>query len=317
MNSVSVIIPVYNASSTIKKTLQSLIGQQKLINELIIINDGSSDNSIEIINKFFKKDFFSIKKQIINHPKSIGLSASYNDGINHSHGDLIITLHADVTLQKNALKLLLTPFSNPKTVATYHQVNHPISLWKKYNFWQQVFFDRQMGVTQSGLDGKFDCYRRQALLKVGLFDNKTFFRAGEDGDIFLKFQKIGQVVATKATIVHLHNIEPSFDYKKIIYKQAQYSQAQGALLKRHGPISIAHFFHTFFREILLTLIIIPYFNTISLILIFLYSIIYSRNTLRQNSHDIRILFLPLLNIYLLFVSFIYTLKGYFYGQQTI
>lgn len=314
---VSIVIPVYNAASTIQKTLHSLVSHQKFINELIIINDGSNDDSIKIINKFLKKEFTSIKKQIITHPKSIGLSASYNDGIKHSHGNLVVTLHSDIILQKNALKLLLDPFTNPKVVATYHQVIHPMPLWKKYNFWQQVFFDRQMGVTQSGLDGKFDCYRRQVLLKIGLFDNKTFFRAGEDGDIFFKLQKVGQVVATTATIIHLHNIEPSFDYKKIIYKQAQYSQAQGALLKRHGPISISHFFHTFFREFLLTSIFIPYIRTISLILIFLYSIIYSRNTIRQNYSDPRVLCLPLLNIYLLFISCLYSLKGFFYGQQTI
>lgn len=317
MKKISVVIPVYNAQSTILATLKSLATQQKFIHEIIIVNDGSTDKSLSIIETYLKKHFIKIKKHIINHSKSIGLSNSYNDGILKSKGDLIITLHSDVILKKNAISLLIAPFSKNDVVASYHQVIHPLKIWKKYNFWQKAFFDRQLKHLQFGMDGKFDCYRRKQLLKIGLFDNKNFFRAGEDGDIFLKLQKVGQVVATKATIIHLHNQEPSFNYQKIIYKQAQYSEAQGALLKRYGILSIKHFLHTFFREILVLGLIFPYIKYASLVLILFYSFLYTKNTFLYYSKSPKVLLLPLINIYLLFVSLYFSIKGFLSGQQTI
>lgn len=317
MNRISVVIPVYNAESTILHTLKSLNDQRELFDELIIVNDGSVDHSLTIINKYLKKHFLKIKKIIINHPKSLGLSLSYNDGIKQATGELIITLHSDIVLKKNAVSLLTAPFNQKNTVATYHQVIHPISIWKKYNFWQKAFFDRQMNHTQSGMDGKFDCYRRKTLIKLGLFDNKTFFRAGEDGDIFLKLQKIGQVIPTKATIIHFHSKDNSFNYKKIIYKQAQYSEAQGALLKKHGILNIKHFVHTFFREILIIGLLIPKINLFFLILILIYSFTYTRNTFSFHIKNPKVLLLPIFNIYLLFISFIYSLRGFISGRQKI
>lgn len=317
MNKISIIIPVYNAQSTVLSTLKSLATQQKLIYEIIIVNDGSTDKSLSIIETYFKKHFIEIQKKIINHPKSVGLSSSYNDGILKSTGDLIITLHSDIIIKKNALSLLITPFNKKEVVASYHQVIHPLKIWKKYNFWQKTFFDRQLKHLQSGMDGKFDCYRRKELIKIGLFDNKNFFRAGEDGDIFLKLKKIGQVVATKATIIHLHNQEPAFNYQKIIYKQAQYSEAQGALLKKYGILNIKHFVHTFFREILILMLIFPYIRYISLFLILLYSFLYTKNTFIYYKKSPKVLVLPLINIYLLFVSLYFSYKGFSSGQQKI
>jgi len=317
MNRISIVIPVYNAASTILYTLKSLNRQNELINELIIINDGSTDHSSAIITKYLKTHFSKIPKIIINHPKSLGLSLSYNDGIKQATGDLIITLHSDIILKKNALSLLVAPFHQKNVVATYHQVVHPISVWKKYNFWQKAFFDRQRNQTQSGMDGKFDCYRRKSLIKLGLFDHKNFFRAGEDGDIFLKLKKIGQVIPTKATIIHFHSKDNCFNYKKIIYKQAQYSEAQGALLKKHGILSIKHFIHTFFREILVISLFIPKLNLLSLGLIIIYSFTYTKNTFCFYIKQPKVFLLPFFNIYLLFISFFYSLRGFISGQQKI
>ena len=317
MTSISIVIPVYNADSTILNTLKSIIPEKKLINEIIIVNDGSTDKSIEIINHFFKNNLINIKKKIINHQKSIGLSNSYNDGIRHSTSDLVITLHSDIILKKNAILLLTSPFSQKNVVASYHKIIHPLKVWKKYNFWQKVFFDRKLGLTISGLDGKFDCFRRQDLIKIGLFDGSTFFRAGEDHDIFIKLQKRGLDVSTKATIIHLHSMEKNCNYKKIIYKQAQYSEAQGANLRQHGVYKLELSLRTFFREILVISLLFPYLRVISIILIILYAFLYNKNTFKTCFNNPKIIILPFINIYLLFISLFYSLRGFILGKQTI
>lgn len=317
MKHVSVIIPILNAESTILTTLKSLAKQSLYFSQIVLVDDGSSDSSISIVKKYLKKHLLKTKIKIISHPKSLGLSKSYNDGIMSSTGDIIVTLHSDVVLQKNAFKHLLEPFKDPTIVATYHQSIHPYDLWKNYNFYQQAFFDRQLGKNQAGLDGKFDAFRKKALVKVGLFDYQNFFRAGEDGDIYFKLIKIGKVVETKASILHLHDTDPKFSYQKIIYKQAQYSQAQGAFIRRYNFIGLKHLLHTFFREILIILLIVPYLRYFILFLILLYSFLYSKNTIKHNLNNYRSYLLPLLNIYLLFVSFYYSLNGFITKKQSI
>ena len=312
--SVSVIMPVYNGESTLPKTLGSLWKQKDYFEELIIINDGSTDNSENAIHEFLKN---KSGWQLIKNPKNLGLAKSYNAGLRSARGDLIVTLHQDVVLVDGALEKLTAVFQNEKVVAASHKVSHPWEIWNKYNFWEKCFFARQAGKIQSGIDGKFDGFRRRALLEAGLFDEKHFRSAGEDGDMVFKLKRIGKIIQTDAEIIHLHKIDNDFRYQDIIYKQKQYSEAQGALLglgRIRNPINI---FKSFFREILLIGLFIPYVQILAALLIVIYSFWYTEIIFLKEYHDKRILILPVLNVYLLLVSFVYSLKGFIYGKQKI
>ncbi|MDI6777751.1 MAG: glycosyltransferase family 2 protein [Patescibacteria group bacterium] len=311
---ISVLMPVYNGETTLEKTLESLLGQSKNFDELIIIDDASSDRSVAAI-----KEYLGEKRNytLIQNDKNAGLAAAYNKGIKAAKGKLIITLHQDILLEKEALEKLVEPFVDEKVVASTHVVAHPMEIWKKYNFWQKCFFARLAGKDFSGIDGKFDCFRKSALERVGLFDEINFKTAGEDGDVVFKLKKIGKVVDTKARIIHLHKIDPKFSWKDIVHKQKQYSEAQGALLARSRIRNAYSLGRSFFREILLISLIIPYLRIPTVILILLYSFYYTELVYLEEYKDKRIVVLPFLNIFLLFVSLVYSLKGFIYGKQKI
>lgn len=101
---ISIIIPVYNAEKFISKTLQSLIVQfDEYSNfEIIIVNDGSTDDSNNIINKIIK-DNKEIDIKLFDK-KNEGVSIARNYGIEKSSGDYIVFLDADDELKKGALK---------------------------------------------------------------------------------------------------------------------------------------------------------------------------------------------------------------------
>jgi GT2 family glycosyltransferase len=311
---ISIIMPVHNGESTIGKTLASLSHQTIKYDELIIIDDASKDKSVECI-----KDFFGTLSEykLLSNEKQMGLAATYNRGIKAASGDLIVTLHQDIVLENNSLEKLVEPFEEIGVVAATHIVSHPIEIWRKYNFWQKCFFARLAGKDFSGIDGKFDCFRKSALEKVGLFDEVNFKTAGEDGDMVWKIQRIGKIARTNAKIIHLHKIDPNFSWKDIIRKQKQYSEAQGALLARGRVRNIYSLTKTFFREILLIGLAIPFIWIVSLFLILLYSILYTKLVFQKEYRDKRIFLLPFLSIFLLFISFFYTLKGLIYGRQKI
>lgn len=312
---ISVIMPVHNGESTLEKTLESLFAESKKFDELIVVDDASSDGSVQTIREYLNgKQSYTL----IRNEKQTGLAAAYNTGIKSSKGDLIITLHQDILLEKEALKKLVEPFFvDDKVVVSTHIVTHPMEIWRKYNFWQKCFFARLAGKDFSGIDGKFDCFRKSALEKVGLFDEVHFKTAGEDGDMVYKLKKIGKVADTKAKIIHLHKIDPRFRWKDIVYKQAQYSEAQGALLVRGRIHEIHSFLKSFFREALLIALLVPYLRILSVFLIAIYSFLYTKSVFSKEYKNPRILILPFFNIYLLFVSFFYSLRGFVYGKQRI
>ena len=106
----SIIIPVYNVEPYIKKCLDSVTSQTYKDYEVIIINDGSTDKSMEIAKKY---DF-----KIINQQNQ-GQSAARNKGIKNSKGEYIVFLDSDDTIEKDLLKKLDQATSDKPDVIRY------------------------------------------------------------------------------------------------------------------------------------------------------------------------------------------------------
>ena len=96
---VSVIIPCYNASLYIEETIRSVLDQSYVNVEIIVVNDGSTDNSLEIINKYAK-----INKVILIDKANGGVSSARNEGLRRARGKYIALLDADDIWLKNNLK---------------------------------------------------------------------------------------------------------------------------------------------------------------------------------------------------------------------
>lgn len=100
---VSVIMPVYNQASFVLRAIQSLLAQTYKKWELIIINDGSTDNLENLVEPFLKADNI----QYFQNSTNRGLGYCLNEGIEHSSYELISYLPADDVYYKNHLKSLL------------------------------------------------------------------------------------------------------------------------------------------------------------------------------------------------------------------
>ncbi|WP_318521005.1 glycosyltransferase family 2 protein [Photobacterium leiognathi] len=97
---ISVIIPVYNTSKYLQRCLNSLINQSLYDVEFIIVNDGSTDNSLSIINDFLEKD----ERIIVINQKNSGLSSARNSGLKVSKGDYILHIDSDDWVEADYLK---------------------------------------------------------------------------------------------------------------------------------------------------------------------------------------------------------------------
>ena len=99
---VSVVIPVYNASSYLKECLDSIVNQTLKEIEIICVNDGSTDNSLEILNEYAAKDN---RFKIIDQ-KNAGTSPSRNTGIDASCGDYLMIVDHDDFFEDNMLEYM-------------------------------------------------------------------------------------------------------------------------------------------------------------------------------------------------------------------
>ena len=100
---ISVIVPVYNTSLYLKKCLSSILKQTFSDFEIIVVNDGSTDDSQKIIDKIKKKYPKKIKSFI---KKNGGLSSARNYGIKKASGDYIAFVDSDDWIEKEYLEKL-------------------------------------------------------------------------------------------------------------------------------------------------------------------------------------------------------------------
>lgn len=100
---VSVIIPCYNAESTIKKCIKSVLNQTFQDFEIVVVNDGSTDSSLFIVQRLQRK-YKQIK--LLNKTKNEGLGQARFDGLKFAGGDFVTFLDSDDWFDRFALQNL-------------------------------------------------------------------------------------------------------------------------------------------------------------------------------------------------------------------
>lgn len=88
---VSMIVPIYNSASTLSRCVKSILSQSYKNLEVILVNDGSTDGSLEICEKFRQKD----ARVIVINKKNAGVSAARNTGLSIATGEFIQFVDAD------------------------------------------------------------------------------------------------------------------------------------------------------------------------------------------------------------------------------
>lgn len=232
----SIIIPIYNVAQYIPKCLESVFSQSFCDLEVICVDDGSSDNSLTIVNHFVNEvnsrfpDSTSSHLSVI-HQENQGLSAARNAGLKVAHGDYILFLDSDDWLEPDALQTLannlcgedMLCFNGRRFLEDNQQYEAPdridpessLSGWDYYN--RYALKHRNFAFVCVVLR----CYRRQFLL-----DNNLFFKPGifhEDNlftpyacyfaqkvkvipDVLYDYRVRSQSIMTTRSLKHWHDI---------------------------------------------------------------------------------------------------------------
>lgn len=112
----SIIIPCYNAEQYIARCIESVLSEAELNAEVIVINDGSTDGTNEILNRYIDKI------SIINQ-QNCGVSTARNRGIEVASGDYIYFVDADDYIVGNELKKVLDKIDNQDVVSIAYSID--------------------------------------------------------------------------------------------------------------------------------------------------------------------------------------------------
>lgn len=119
---ISIIVPVYNAEEYVENTVQSIINQTYKNIQIILVDDGSIDQSLKIIQQLAKKE----KRIKVIHQENKGVSAARNTGISHATGDYITFVDADDLLEPKACEILynnIKKYNSDISVASVKKIN--------------------------------------------------------------------------------------------------------------------------------------------------------------------------------------------------
>ncbi len=99
---ISIVVPVYQVEKYLKKCIESIIGQTYKNIEIILVDDGSTDGSGELCDKYMEKD----NRIIVFHKDNGGLSSARNVGIDHARGEYIAFVDSDDWIDSRYVEIL-------------------------------------------------------------------------------------------------------------------------------------------------------------------------------------------------------------------
>lgn len=185
---VSVIVPVYNVEQYLMKCVNSILNQGYRNLEIILVDDGSTDNSLAVCKVLEKKD----ERIKVIHQSNFGLSEARNTGIRHASGDYIAFVDSDDYIENNMIATLLSnaiknkadvscgrAFIHSRNGVIRHPNNNPKEI---------VNIENPDDLIMAYLDGRitmaaWDKIYKKDVFKDILFDKNTF---NEDADLILK-----------------------------------------------------------------------------------------------------------------------------------
>lgn len=181
---ISVMVPVYNTSLYLEKCLRSIIEQSLVEIEIICVNDGSTDNSLEILEKLAKED----RRIIIINKKNGGLTTARNAALKIAKGEYCLNIDSDDWIEKDYLKDIYNRVKkdNLDIVITNMIVDFPSDTTKNYLINDLTISDNQIITGKEYINiffrGEGNGYTCNKLIKRELYVKNNLWY---DEEIFL------------------------------------------------------------------------------------------------------------------------------------
>lgn len=197
---ISVLVPAYNEEKVISNTIEGLIETKYPKKEIIVIDDGSKDKTLQIALQYKNR----VK---VLHKENGGKASALNYGLNYAKGEIIVVVDADTILGRHSLKEIVKGFSIDKNVAAVAgniKVRNPVNWLTKCQSLEYItgiqIVRRAFDIfgTITVIPGALGAMKKSKLEAVGTYHKDTLV---EDFDTTIKILKSGLITqgSTNAT----------------------------------------------------------------------------------------------------------------------
>lgn len=249
---ISVIVPVYNAASFLKQSIESLLTQTYKEFELILVDDGSKDDSGKICD-----DYATMDSRIkVVHQKNAGASEARNTGIVASSCELITFVDADDAISREYLECLIADYL--KAVAPDFVIQGMIQKWPDHDTTFQMrngvydfslnqgaqFFEH---VKINDFSGPYCKLYRKSILDTHNIRFSPNIIYGEDFDFMLRYLMRCKVVVTSSAtnyyyIMHEGSVSSKiYEFDKELSGLQQLYGSFDEIIKRYPNAALAHY----------------------------------------------------------------------------
>lgn len=215
---VSVVVPVYNTESYLNECIKSVVSQTYENFELILVDDGSCDNSGSICDKYALTD----SRIKVIHQTNLGVTKARENGVRNSTGDYIYFVDADDTLEIDALENMLSLLSD--------DVDIVVSDYRCNIVLDKVEYAKL--ILKHDLWAVFMKLYRRSLFDKWVFDTPRYYKCGEDFLMQLRVLKNikGKILCNTLPTYHYRNVPgsvshtfiPNMEYEVNLMNQVDY-----------------------------------------------------------------------------------------------
>jgi glycosyltransferase involved in cell wall biosynthesis len=235
---ISIIIPAYNEKKVLENCIESLGAQTYKDFEIVVVDDGSTDGTLEIL-KNLKKSLLNFKFIKQGH---LGAGAARNAGAKLSKGEILVFVDADMAFDKDFLKNLVAPITEDMAKGTFSKEEY-VANW--YNIWARCWNINEGWEQKRRHPANYPDYQPvfRAILKSE-FEKVDGFTPGGYNDDWSLYRKLGYEAVNAPNAVFYH-INPSslgevFKHAKWVGKRNYkfgYLGFLAALLRSSLPVS--------------------------------------------------------------------------------
>jgi len=199
---VSILVPAYNEELVIENTIRSLLASDYSSYEIIVIDDGSHDNTSNVVTETFAND----ERVRLFTVSNAGKATALNTGLRHARGEIIIALDADTLFEPQTVGALAHRFYDEKlgAIAGNAKVGNRVNLvtrWQALEYITSQNMDRRAFASLNCITvvpGAVGAWRKDLLVDVGGFPSDTL---AEDQDLTLRIRRLGYTIGYEETAI--------------------------------------------------------------------------------------------------------------------
>ena len=228
----SILVPAYNEEQSISSCLNSLISVVYDDKEIIVIDDASTDRTVQAIEKLLYKGIVLVRRE-----KNGGRAAALNSGLQRAAGDVIITTDADTVVPSDWLQRFKSCFEQQGVVAVggaYQAYNKDKSLVNATSILDQILnVVFRKSLVPNKLSGVNSAIIRKVLLDLGGFNENSWW--SEDSELGWKLKRTGKVVYDPDNVVNTTYPDTWSDIWK---RKFYWGYAMGLKFREQMPFNI-------------------------------------------------------------------------------